>query len=565
MTPITVGDATLFHGDCIEVMRSMPDNSVDAIVTDPPYGLEFMGKEWDAPWKGDVRQPGDENYTGSESRHNNFVRYGMSAGYGGDLAAKMQGFQAWCETWAREALRVLKPGGHMLAFSGSRTYHRMTCAIEDAGFEIRDQIMWVYGSGFPKSLDVSKAIDKAGGLSPADQATILRRKREAVGLSREQVAKHVDCTVSSVRDWEEGRARATGASVEFIVPSEDYRAKLADLLGYSADERRVIGVTADRRDDGTVYGVGHSGVLRVGGATDAARQWDGWGTALKPAHEPICVARKPLQGTVAANVLAHGTGALNIDGCRVTTDTPRPAREGDRRLENNTYAAGLGGSRAVEDTMLGRWPANLIHDGSPEVVALFPAQAGAAAPVHKRNGDKFRNSYGAFAGNIDEQGSTFHSDKGSAARFFYCPKATRKDRNEGCEAMEKKPLLWSSGTQNPGSFQAEGTDKSSQNFHPTVKPTDLMAYLVRLVTPPGGVVYDPFMGSGSTGKACAREGMRFIGSELSAEYLQIAVVRVAYEQKRVRVAREQASVPSPQMDLFSAGSQPDHAEVSEAA
>jgi site-specific DNA-methyltransferase (adenine-specific) len=395
---------TLHLGDCVEVMRAMPENSIDAIVTDPPYELGFMGKGWDASG----------------------IAYSVAM-------------------W-REALRVLKPGGHLLAFGGSRTYHRMACAVEDAGFEIRDQIMWVYGDGMPKSRNIAKYDLKA----------------------------------------------------------------------------------------------------------QAAQAWAGFGTALKPAHEPIVMARKPLAGTVAQNVLAWGTGVLDIDGCRVPVDDASYARNcsGDRGHGGTRSAAQEGATdlhTGGGSAAAGRWPANLIHDGSAEVVALFPAQAGAVAPVHTRRADKFRTAYGAFAGNVDEQGSTFQGDSGSAARFFYCPKATRRDRNEGCEHMEKKPLLWSSGTKNPGSFQAEGTDKSSQNFHPTVKPTDLCAYLVRLVARRGAVVYDPFMGSGSTGKACMREGVRFVGSELAPEYMAIAQARIAREYARIG-ALEPA--PVPQLDLF---------------
>jgi site-specific DNA-methyltransferase (adenine-specific) len=381
-----INTVTLRQGDCLDLIRTLADASVDAIVTDPPYELGFMGKSWDA-----------------------------------------SGIAYSVEIW-REALRVLKPGGHLLAFSGSRTYHRMTCAIEDAGFEVRDQIMWVYGSGFPKSLNVSKALE--------DKAV----------------------------------------------------------------EQLFTGPTTS--------------------ALDAARQWEGWGTALKPAHEPICVARKPLAGTVAANVLAHGTGALNIDGCRVPTDDNDPNhRPGETEITTGSASMFGNASRRRGSLGDGRWPANLIHDGSPEVVALFPAQAGAAAPVHKRGADKGRNAYGAFAGNIDEDGSTFHADSGSAARFFYCAKTSKADRGEG-------------------------------NTHPTVKPTDLMAYLVRLVTPPGGVVLDPFMGSGSTGKACVLEGFSFIGFDLSPEYVAIASARIEAVHEQ---ARASANALPPQADLFSEG------------
>jgi len=344
--------ATIHVGDCLEVMRTMEPNSIDAVVTDPPYGLAFMGKRWD---------------------------YDVPS----------------VEIWA-ECLRVLKPGGHLLAFAGTRTQHRMAVRIEDAGFEIRDMIAWVYGSGFPKSLDVSKAIDKAAG------------------AEREVVSKNPNYRPNSgaVADAEWFQDRSSGL------------------------------VTAP--------------------ATDDARRWQGWGTALKPAMEPITVARKPLGGTVAANVLEWGTGAINVEGCRVPgTDH---AWAWDRPASTN-IGAGSYISDGTQHTVdisrnkpSGRWPANLMHDGSAEVVAGF-------------------------------------GDSGSAARFFYCAKASSKDRGD-------------------------------DNNHPTVKPTDLMRYLCRLVTPPGGVVLDPFMGSGSTGKAAMLEGFRFVGIEREAEYAEIARARI---------------------------------------
>lgn len=387
----------LHLGDCIATMRSMPAESVDSIVTDPPYELGFMGKTWDASG----------------------IAYNV-------------------EMW-REALRVLKPGGHLLAFSGSRTYHRMVVAIEDAGFEVRDQIMWVYGSGFPKSLDVSKAIDKAAGA-----------EREVVG-ERTFFGK-------AAQDWKD----KGGDNFNVGGPS-------------SAGLTKTVGITAP--------------------ATDAARQWQGWGTALKPAHEPICVARKPLVGTVAANVLAHGTGAINVDGCRVGT-------EGGTRLTQITkkgdgiYEGGVN-TGAFGDVVpgLGRWPANLIHDGSDEVLAAFPQAKGQqGALTGAEPSSKTANAFGEFAGRSPSEP---RSDTGSAARFFYCAKASKSDRGEG-------------------------------NVHPTVKPTDLMRYLCRLVTPPGGLVLDPFTGSGSTGKAAVLEGFRFVGCELSPEYLAIARARIEH-------------------------------------
>jgi site-specific DNA-methyltransferase (adenine-specific) len=414
----------LHLGDCIATMRTLAEASVDAIVTDPPYELGFMGKSWDA-----------------------------------------SGIANNVEMWA-EALRVLKPGGHLLAFSGSRTYHRMVCAIEDAGFEIRDQIMWVYGSGFPKSLDVSKAIDKAAG------------------AEREKI----------------------------LVPTKQ------------GNTRGDFGVTFSTET--------HAGFTDISEpVTDAARQWQGWGTALKPAHEPIVVARKPLIGTVAANVLAHGTGALNIDGCRVQTETPRPAREGHRVLTNNTYAAGLGGSRAVADTTEGRWPANLIHDGSDEVLAAFP-QAPGQQGLAKTDGSASGNAVYSALRNITRQ-PVPRADAGSAARFFYAAKASKSDRNEGLDDFA--PITTNDGraVAADNAYQRGKTERT--NHHPTVKPTDLMAYLVRLVTPPGGTVLDPFTGSGSTGKACMCEGFNFVGCELSPEYLAIAKARIEHEQLQAAI------------------------------
>jgi DNA modification methylase len=381
----------LLHGDCLDRLRELPDCSVDACVTDPPYGLSFMGKAWDY----DV--PG-------------------------------------ADVW-REVLRVLKPGGHLLAFAGTRTQHRMAVQIEDAGFEIRDLIAWVYGSGFPKSLDVSKAIDKAAGA-----------EREVVG--------------SRVAD--------------------DIRG--GNMHAANRGERHVINITAP--------------------ATPEAQQWTGWGTALKPALEPITVARKPLMGTVAANVLEHGTGAINVDGCRVTGSS-------------------------------GRWPANLIHDGSDEVVGLFPESNSSKPSANGRYGEgKGKGAAGVSVFTTGFNSSTPNrppiGDSGSAARFFYCAKASKKDRDEGLTLPPQSFVQFQTGNGASGkpSSLSEGRDTQYRNTHPTVKPTELMRYLCRLVTPPGGVVLDPFMGSGSTGKAAVLEGFRFIGIEREAEYLEIARGRI---------------------------------------
>jgi transcriptional regulator with XRE-family HTH domain len=404
----------LLLGDCLERLRELPDCSVDACVTDPPYGLSFMGKAWDY----DVPQ---------------------------------------VDVW-REVLRVLKPGGHLLAFAGTRTQHRMAVQIEDAGFEIRDLIAWVYGSGFPKSLDVSKAIDKHGGASVAWFGPWFRKWRTEHGITQKQVAalfpSKTGGLTGCVANWELG----------FNLPTPDQFNLIRDTFGLPFDsieaaEREVV---AQQR--GTVLAVApgqdndrSSTTLDITvPATPAAQQWSGWGTALKPALEPITVARKPFKGTVAANVLEHGTGAINVDGCRVRTEQRYNPPAGNKAGGNSLNISAVGMPEDADGrTAAGRWPANLIHDGSDEPCALL----------------------------------------GDAARFFYCAKASKADRGDG-------------------------------NGHPTVKPTELMRYLCRLVTPPGGVVLDPFMGSGSTGKAAALEGFRFIGIEREAEYLEIARGRI---------------------------------------
>ena len=378
----------LINDDCVKAMKAMLENSVDSIVTDPPYEFGFMGKSWDS-----------------------------------------SGIAFNIEVW-QEALRVLKPGGHLIAFSGSRTYHRMAVAIEDAGFEIRDQIMWVYGSGFPKSHNVSKGIDKAADFKGEVIAT------EKVDIGMQGGSMHA------------GR-------------------------GTNVVERDVRELS------------------------DAAKQWDGWGTALKPAHEPMVLARKPLIGTVANNVLTYGTGGLNIDATRVGTDDTRsPSSKSSFGLINDdSWQA----QEVMAGSASGRFPANFIHDGSDEVNDLL----------------------------------------GEPARFFYCAKASKRDRNEGLEGFEEIQLTGGGGLtaelREDGSLATAsaggkyGSIKAKKaNHHPTVKPTTLMQYLVRLVTPPNGIVLDPFMGSGSTGKACAYEGFDFIGIDQSAEYVEIARARIEH-------------------------------------
>jgi site-specific DNA-methyltransferase (adenine-specific) len=377
----------------------MEDCSVHSIVTDPPYGISFMGKKWD---------------------------YDVPS----------------VDIW-KECLRVLKPGGHLLAFAGTRTQHRMAVNIEDAGFEIRDLVMWHYGSGFPKSHDVSKAIDKAAGA-----------EREVV----------------------ERRISKSGGMAHVIKTNADHGYRPGD---YYSEQGNVIDITTP--------------------ATPEAQRWEGWGTALKPATEIVTMARKPFKGTVAANVLEHGTGAINVDGCRVENgDAEALAKNWDRHQSSSTTGTVQYVAQKAIDLRgyapSGRWPANLIHDGSDEVMELFP-EANSARIGNPNNPHRGVNHTAISHGQGDGKETHDYRDSRSAARFFYCPKVSKRERGEG-------------------------------NNHPTLKPIALMSYLCRLVTPPGGIVLDPFMGSGSTGIAALEEGFVFIGIERDADYFVIAESRI---------------------------------------
>lgn len=430
---------TVHHGDSRELLKGIADASIDSVVCDPPYALVSIGKRF-----GNVNAAALNNADAKSGRNGPYTR--ASAGFMG---------QKWDtgetafdpEFWA-EVLRVLKPGGHLIAASGTRTYHRLACAVEDAGFEIRDMISWLYGSGFPKSHDVAKGIDKLHGAK--------------------------------------GEFVATAAPVKRMIPGADQH-----KAGWE-------------KTNGREYTPG-----RTEAATEAAKAWRGWGTALKPACEPWVLARKPLQGSVARNVLEHGTGALNVDGCRAATgenlNGGAYAQQGGRS-ESQSLHGGTGmnvagktvGTDFVQPT--GRWPANVVHDGSDEVVEAFPAEAGAFAPVR---GTEPSNAVTNVYGDRTRVGTYHHGDSGSAARFFYSAKADVEDRHG--------------------------------SKHPTVKPVDLMAWLVRLVTPPGGTVLDPFAGTGTTGLAAMREGRDCILIEREAEYIADIERRLAWAKGEGRL------------------------------
>jgi site-specific DNA-methyltransferase (adenine-specific) len=412
----------IIQGNCLEVMKTLEDNSVDAVVTDPPYGLSFMGKKWDY-----------------------------------DVPSE--------DIW-REAMRVLKPGGYLLAFAGTRTQHRMAVRIEDAGFEIRDMIAWVYGSGFPKSLNIGKAVDKLQG-----------NEREVVG------------------------------------------------------EQKLMG-TARRMKGGNYGDFGGEDTADVVNLTKGTSEWEGWGTSLKPALEPITVARKPLsEKTVAKNVLKWGTGGINIDGSRVGGITKQDKNNfhqnrkiiKEYKADDTLYELGMKNVSTAEHSQ-GRFPANLILDGSDEVVSLFPdsKSGNGKASTYEKEGGQWGN--GKQIRNAD------FGDSGSASRFFYCAKSSKSERNKGCEELEEK----FAPTMNNGIGIKEHdpqTATKKHNHHPTVKPIALMEYLVKLVSREGATVLDPFAGSGSTLIACKKLGRNYIGIEMEEDYIKIAEARLsAYKQ-----------------------------------
>jgi DNA modification methylase len=475
------GRVTLHAGDCLEVMAHLSAGSIDSCVCDPPYHLTSIVKRFG--------QPGS-----AEAKDRDGLYKRASAGFmnkewdGGDIAFRVK-------TWAA-VFRLLKPGAHLVAFSSTRTYHRMACAIEDAGFEIRDQLAWMYGSGFPKSHDVSKGIDKAGppGQAPfAEFAVHYEERRKAVGLTHAAICAaggwhgKVNHGGSSV-NWANGYGMPTTEQWAILQPLLHLDDKWSERVARIQYEREVLGIKhgnklavapGQKNDRGSIE------LAVTASGSDAARQWEGWGTALKPAWEPIVFARKPLIGTVAANLAEFGTGALNIDGCRIDGEQWGPSGALIGGPSVNDYGDGLNNAGRSGSHTLGRWPANVLHDGSDEVVAAFPEAPGQQrGTTGEERAHRTVHAYGEFKGS--RHGSEPRGDTGSAARFFYSAKADADDR--------------------------------IASKHPTVKPVDLMQWLVRLVTPKGGLVLDPFAGTGTTGEAAWREGMRAVLIEREPEY-----------------------------------------------
>lgn len=481
------GRVELHCGDSLKFLRDIPDNWFDSIVTDPPYALVSIGKRFGADGAAAVKVP--EGGSGAYAR--------ASAGFMGKKWDT--GETAFAVEFWEQCLRVLKPGGHVVAFGGTRTYHRLACAIEDAGFEIRDMVSWTYGSGFPKSHDVSKGIDRRGppGQAPfAEFAVHYEARRKVLNLTHAKICAagkwHGDVNHggSSV-NWANGYGMPTTEQWIILQPLLGLDEKWKERVERVQYEREVLGIKHGSKlavAPGQGLDRSSTPMLITGSGSDDAAKWEGWGTALKPAVEPICLARKPLIGTVAENVLRFGVGALNIDGCRIHGDDAKGyeytvARTMPGAGQNKTGERKQDGVTFTGMTRDGRWPANLVHDGSEEVLAAFPAEAGAFAPVR---GTEPSNSTVNVYGARNRTATVHHGDSGSAARFFYTAKADADDR------LGSK--------------------------HPTVKPVDLMQWLVRMVTPKGGLVLDPFAGTGTTAEACFREGMRCMLVEREEEY-----------------------------------------------
>ncbi len=502
---LTIRNAVIYQGNNLEVLPTLPDNSVDSIVCDPPYELGFMGKSWDS-----------------------------------------SGIAYSVELW-RECLRVLKPGGHLLAFGGTRTWHRLAVAIEDAGFEIRDNIAWLYGSGFPKSHNISKAIDKyllnenlSKDLLPDEQAfcewmqqhsgITISQSKEVLGSAR-FITGQVEIVNTATADKPHLGRRA-------MIPTFAAWQKIKPLLAVEAPEWVEALVKEPPKPAMEHPNEWNSG---KGEGTAGTNEYAGWGTALKPAHEPIVVARKPLIGTVAENVLTHGVGGINVDATRIQgSNTKRintaqssfmSGQIGQVQAQQNAYETG---------SDLGRWPANIILD--EYTAELLDEQSGTLTSGALKAGRVIADVNVNFKSGVDVDYYESKANSGGASRFFYVAKASKRDRNEGLDELPEVRHSDRNATDGVGGDNPRNrTNQPKQNFHPTVKPTALMQYLIRLVTPDNGVVLDPFAGSGSTGKAAILEHKHFIGIEVTPEYLPIIEGRLTHAYE---------TLDSKEVDLF---------------
>lgn len=462
----------IITGDCLDELERLDENSVEAIVTDPPYGLAFMGRSWD------------------------------------DFEPKE--YQEWCQKWAKKAMRVLKPGGHMLAFSGNRTHHRLFTGVEDAGFEIRDTITWHYGSGFPKALDVSKAIDKRGGRVVKGIGPVIKKAREENGLTTRDVAEHFadegQEPTGCVWNWENGASNPTVENFNKLIEVLDL-----PFEPIEPGKRDVLDVKDQDAMTGHVYGENSDmtgGFEVTEPATDAAAKWDGFKTALKPATEYVVVARKPFDGTVAENIQEYGTGALNIDGTRIGTNRPPTGIRGDRFSDWNSQDGNKREKSEIADkeTDKGRYPANVVFDTA------------AAEQLDQKNTAESGDYAGRDATSIyrnemevnNKENAAFDDTHNGPSRYFYTSKASKSERT---------------------------LDGRIDNAHPTVKPVDLMEWLVTLVTKEGQTILDPFTGSGTTGTACKNKNREFIGIEQKEEYADIARARMGLDVENPDVLR----------------------------
>ena len=484
----------LYQGNMLDMLEVIEPNTIDSIVTDPPYELNFMGKGWDN-----------------------------------------SGIAFQSDTWEK-CYEVLKPGGYLLAFGGSRTFHRIACAIEDAGFEIRDTIMWLYGSGFPKSMDISKSLDKRNGRTDNDFIEFGKYLKEKIkkNSTKKDIAenivknyKNIDSAKAQVSNWELGKNIPTKQDYNILKETLDLDDRYDYLIEREEAEREVIGEKIDPdgkpkskrlvniHKDARAWNMLDTeekmkkAMYITAPSTDLAKQWQGWGTALKPSFEPIIVARKPFKGSLVDNVIEYGVGGMNIDECRVGNEELHNSYAGNK---NSGFTSGderdekgksmFSGKKQGETIVNGRFPANTIltYDETDfdEVCGGFPK---------------------------DNKGQ-------SNARYFYCAKASKRDRDEGLDTFNQEKV--NDGRQTPIDNAFQRGETLRKNTHPTVKPTELMQYLVRLVTPNNGTVLDPFNGSGSTGKAVMYENKerdknyKYIGIELTEEYLPIAKARIEH-------------------------------------